>query len=202
MRAIAALFSGLAVLAGSYAGYSLQRAFGPTTSAANASGGDNGSFFGGGSPGGSDAERRKIGSFFKAANTKRILATVRKEIGAKGKLENLTIRADGATVLARSGGKRVTVLIDASGEARRNVVPYTGALSDPVAIGGIAPDAIEKMAKAASQRSRKHRFGTVDYAVAQSLGIPGAEQAWLVYFKDGGYYFADLDGSNLRRPGE
>lgn len=203
MRPIAALFSALAVLAGSYAGYTLQRTFGPETSAADAAQrGDRGSFFGGGSDAGPKAKRKAIGSFFRAENTKKVLATIREETGRKARIESLTIRADAATVLAKSGGKRVSLLIDPTGEVRRTEMPATGAPMKPVDPSRLDPRAIERMAAAAAKRSKKHKLSTVDYATVSTIGLPGAGQVWIVYFTDGGYYFADLDGGNLRRPGE
>jgi hypothetical protein len=178
MRVLAALVGVVAALGGSYTAFAAMRALGPDNRT-------NEFAFGTGAkvpPGG--------GKVFETRNFRRVVTALRRELGPRGLLEQLTVQPDGASAIGRVGPRKRNIAIDASGRSR----VYAESDSSPAALVPLAridASAMDRMLRAAR--------GDVTH-----INLDTGARTWSVHLSSGDatHFVANLDGRGLRLPGE
>jgi hypothetical protein len=179
MRVLAALIGVLAALGGSYTAYAAMRSLGPENRVHE---------FGFGKaakvpPGG--------GKVYETRNFRRVVTALRRELGPRGMLEQLTVQPDGASATGRVGGRSRSIAIDAAGRSR---VYNESADLQPAALVPLA-----RIDASAMDRMLRAVRGDVTH-----ITLDTAARTWGVHLStgDAGLFIANLDGRGLRLPGE
>src|SRR5262249_27230039 len=117
----------------------------------------------------------RASSLLESRGFARVVAAVRRELGPGAAVQSLDVRADGATVLARGGGRLRYGEVDASGrsESRDAGEPSLVAL---VPLARLDPRAIDRIARAARREN--------DGPVAR-LALAGPTREWSVQMERG-----------------
>ena len=191
MRAVAGLLSIIAAFGGAYAGYALQRAVGPEAPTATAFEG----------PGGQEVEEpvEEVpggGSLFEARHARKVVASLRRELGSEGRVDYFDLRENSASATStKRDGSRLSLQFDAVGSVRVIEIDGTDSTSSSIGVTRIEPKAIERAARAA----RKESDGKLE-----SMTLTPSTREWYIRMADGepDTLVANLDGSGVRIPGE
>jgi hypothetical protein len=181
-RAFAVVFGLIAAVAASYAAFGLMRAVGPE---------DRSGEFGFKS---APATKESNGNLLQTRDFERVLAALRRELGAHGGVQSLSLESGGASVLAQVDGRQRYVDVDASGRSRSR----DGDRAQPAALVPVAKidaRALDRISRAAEKESS---------VPVERVILQGAQREWLVFMRNGepDQFVANLDGRGLRLPGE
>jgi hypothetical protein len=177
VRAIAILFGALAAFAGSYLAFGFIQSVGPDNRIDD---------FGYG-----EAATRPPdgGSLIESDNFARVVTALKRELGAEGAVQSLTVELFVANALAQRDGAMRFVQVDASGRSQAR----DGDRADPAAlvpVSRIDPGAIDRiLAVTGPAVERLTLQGTREWSIDMRSGEPDA-------------YIANLDGTGVRLPGE
>jgi hypothetical protein len=125
---------------------------------------------------------------------------VRAEAGSEATLIAIRLAPDrvDATV-RRAGGEQVLVQVLADLTVRRFNAGSSG--NRGLSLRRVDPRVPDRLVRAAAERLRVDR-GDVTYLVLASVPTFGGGGIWSAFFDGGRYVIADLDGRNVRVPGE
>jgi hypothetical protein len=182
MRLVAMLVGVIAALGGSYGAFTAIRAVGPDDQTDNFGYGYAATI----SPGGGD--------LYESRNFARVVTALKRELGADGAVQNLTLKRTEANAIATVGDQMVFVDVDASGRSRRRV-GETAVPAGRVPVARLDAGAIDRLVRESQRQSR---------ALVEGLTLAGGTREWTVDM-DGGEpdsYIANLDGGGLRISGE
>ena len=177
MRALAALVGIFAAFAGSYVAFGFVQSVGPDNRINE---------FGYG-----EAATRPPdgGSLIESDNFARVVTALKRELGADGAVQSLTVELFVANAIAQRDGSLRYVEVDASGRSRAR----DGGRANPaglVPVARIDPGAIDRiLAKTGPAIERLTLQGTREWTIDMRSGEPDA-------------YVANLDGTGVRLPGE
>jgi hypothetical protein len=164
---------------GGFGAYALQRAVGPT--------------------GPLDAVSTRgeavpaVGSFFEARNLRRAFDGLTRELGPNGGLSVLSVLDHSASASGvTTGGRRVSLEVDAAGVVHRSNTPPSGARGPTVPLARLRPDAIERIAREAERQSKRTLLG---------ISLSASTGNWVAVVKEPGLkpFVANLDGTGVHR---
>lgn len=140
-------------------------------------------------------------SLLRARNIRRVLAAAKRDAGATARVTRMDWRALRVSIDFVKGGRALSLEYDVEAQlTRRDIGVKTPGKT--IRLSQIRPNAVERMAASAKRRSRKLGLAKVDYVLLHPDGFFSGAPSWTIYFKGGTYFFADLRGNNLRKPGE
>jgi hypothetical protein len=154
---------------------------------------DSGGSGGGGGGGSGDEPSLVRPDRFRSA-----LEKIRKEAGSEGSVIALRLDPDRiSAVLRRTDGTQSVVLVERDLDAR--VLPGGAGAGRGLSLNRIDPAVADRLVRRVAERLGRP---VDDLSYLAVSGVPGGGGTWSVFFKSGAFYVADLDGSDLTRPGQ
>lgn len=161
-------------------------------------------FDGGGSGGGGggfgDGGSGDEPSLVRPDRLRAALERVKDEAGPEGSLVAMRIDAERVSaVIRRADGTRSVVVVERDLDNR--VLPAGEGGERGLSLNRIDPAVPQRLARRVAERLGRP-VEDLSYLAVTPLPTTRAGGQWSIFFEGGKFYVADLDGSNLTRPGE
>jgi hypothetical protein len=179
MRALAVFFGLIATLAGAYGGFWVMRELGP---------GDLTGQYGRGDAAAID------GNLMQSKNFALVIAALERELGADGRIQQLSVEPLQASSTSTVDGRLVRVQVDTAGRSQKEDVGE-GTESGTMPVAKLDPKAVDRITRAAMKETG---------SPVESLSLYGANREWRVEMLRGepDSFIANLNGRGLRLSGE
>ena len=179
MRALTVFFALVATLAGAYAGFYVMRELGPDDLSGQFGRGD---------------AATEGGTLLQSENFARVKVALERELGADGRIQQLSVEPLQASSTSTVDGRMVRVQVDTAGRSQKEDVGE-GTESGTMPVAKLDPKALDRITKAAMKETG---------SPVESLSLYGANREWRVEMLRGepDSFIANLNGKGLRLSGE
>ncbi len=157
-------------------------------------------FDGGGSGGSGGSDSGDERSLVRPDRFRPALQKVKDEAGAEGSAIAMRLDPDRlSAVIRKADGTRVVVIVERDLDER--VVPAGEGGGRGLSLNRIDPAVPDRLVRRVAERAGR----TVDdlsYLAVSAIPTEPSGGTWSIFFDSGVFFVADLDGSNLTRPGQ
>lgn len=154
---------------------------------------------GSGGDGGGSGDSGDAPSLVRADRLRAALEKVKDEAGSEGSLVAMRIDPDRVSaVIRRADGTRSVVVVERDLDER--VLPAGEGGARGLSLNRIDPAVPDRLVRRVAERLGRS-VDDLSYLAVTPLPTTPSGGQWSIFFEGGRFYTADLDGSNLTRPG-